>query len=175
MEPLQWFQRQAKKASSRTVQGEIELVLRELGWTDRAILAAGRTDRGVHASGQVISFDLDWKHTPDDLRAALNARLPEDVAALSVKEVAPRFHPRYDAVGRRYRYRIYSLDGRDPLKERFAWRVWPRPDLQKMQDAAACLLGTHDFAAFGSPPHSGDSTIRVCYQARWQSDGWFGL
>jgi len=67
------FQRQAEELKTRTVQAEVEKALRKLGWQDRSILAAGRTDTGVHASGQVIAFDLEWKHATENLLAALNA------------------------------------------------------------------------------------------------------
>ena len=72
------FQRQEPMA--RTVQGEVEKALRQLGWTAWTIYSAGRTDTGVHASGQVIAFDLDWGHSPEALCQALNANLPQDVA-----------------------------------------------------------------------------------------------
>jgi tRNA pseudouridine38-40 synthase len=160
------FQRQA---GDRTVQDVIEAALRELGWEGRAILYAGRTDSGVHASGQVIAFDLAWQHTSDDLRAALNARLPQSVAAREVLEARPDFHPRYDARARRYQYRLFCQESRSPLRERFAWRVWPQAAIERMQSVAACLVGTHDFAAFGSSPRAGGSTVRTVLSAGWRS------
>lgn len=166
------FQRQA---NARSVQGEVEAALLRIGWQGRSILAAGRTDTGVHASGQVIAFDLDWRHTPAELLAALNANLPSDVAARRVQEAKPGFHPRFDALSRRYRYQTFCQPVRDPLRERYAWRVWPPFDLARMQTAAAGLTGTHDFAAFGTPPRTGGSTIRTVAQAAWQPvppDGW---
>ncbi|RPI31941.1 MAG: tRNA pseudouridine(38-40) synthase TruA, partial [Chloroflexota bacterium] len=77
------FQRQA---GGRTVQDVVEEALRRIGWQDRVILAAGRTDTGVHARGQVIAFDLDWHHSPADLQRAINANLPADVAAREVHQ-----------------------------------------------------------------------------------------
>jgi tRNA pseudouridine38-40 synthase len=114
------FQRQSR---TRTVQGVVEAALGALGWTGRTIYSAGRTDTGVHAAGQVIAFDLEWKHSTLDLRQALNANLPEDVAAREVREVPPDFHPRYGALSRRYQYRILCSDVRDPLRERYVWRA----------------------------------------------------
>ena len=169
---FQGFQRQAKDSSiSRTVQAVVEAVLQQLGWQDRSILVAGRTDTGVHASGQVIAFNLDWKHSVDELRAALNALLPMDVAARSVNPVKADFHPRYGALARRYRYRIYCQAVRDPLRDRFAWRVWPAVETNRMEQAARHLIGTHDFASFGTPPRSGGSTIRSVSQAGWYMEG----
>jgi tRNA pseudouridine38-40 synthase len=167
------FQRQAKKVlhSQRTVQRVIEEALQCLGWQGRSILAAGRTDTGVHASGQVIAFDLEWAHPPERLQAALNASLPADVAVQAVQEVALDFHPRFDAKARRYCYRLFCQPVRDPLRERYAWRVWPGLDLQRMQEAATYLPGSHDFAAFGSSPRAGSSTVRNVLRAGWQEEG----
>jgi len=159
-----------RQKGARTVQGEVEKALARLNWQGSAILSAGRTDTGVHASGQVIAFELDWSHSAEELGRALNALLPVDVAARSVKETAPGFHPRYQARSRTYQYHIYCQQDRHPLKERFAWRVWPDVDLAKLQQAACLLVGSHDFAAFGNPPRPGGSTLRVVHQACWQAE-----
>jgi len=164
------FQRQAKSARSRTVQGVVESALQRLGWQGRSILSAGRTDTGVHAFGQVIAFNLDWDHPTEELQAALNATLPLDVVAREVHLVAPDFHPRYDALARRYRYRIFCQPARDPLRERYAWRVWPAAALESMQQAAAHLLGSHDFSSFGTPPRAGGATIREVFRAVWREE-----
>ncbi len=161
------FQRQA---AERTVQGEVEEALHRVGWTGGSILAAGRTDAGVHASGQVIAFDLAWAHTPAALLQALNANLPSDVAVRQVRVAGEDFHPRYHARARRYQYRIFSDSTRNPLRERFAWRVWPAPDLDRLNQAAAQLLGEHDFRAFGSPPKPGGVTVRRVQAATWQHE-----
>ncbi len=168
---FQGFQRQGKK---RTVQAEVEAALRRLNWQGRTILAAGRTDSGVHASGQVIAFDLDWAHPPDVLARALNAYLPKDVAVQSACLAADDFHPRYQARYRLYRYRLFCKAERNPLLERFAWRVWPPVEPDRLQAAAQLFIGTHDFAAFGSPPRPGGSTIRTVFHAFWeaQANGW---
>jgi tRNA pseudouridine38-40 synthase len=159
------FQRQAV---GRTIQAEIETALGRLGWTGRAVLGAGRTDTGVHAAGQVIAFDLDWGHGSADLFNALNANLPPDVAVKTLREAAPDFHPRFAAKARRYRYTIYNLPARSPLAARFAWHVWqPALNLEAMQAASRELLGTHDFAAFGSDPDEGENTVRTVTQAVW--------
>ncbi len=158
------FQRQAR---ARTVQGVVEDALRCIGWTGRSLLAAGRTDTGVHASGQVISFDLDWRHGLDDLQSALNGNLPQDVAAWRVSQVRQDFHPRFDALFRRYRYSLICQPVRDPLRERYAWRLWPAVDMAILQEAASFFTGTHDFAAFGTPPRAGSSTLRNVIEAVW--------
>ncbi len=162
------FQRQAQ---SRTVQREIETALRGLGWAGATILSAGRTDTGVHAAGQVIAFDLDWAHAPRDLCLALNAALPPDVSARTAGVAEEGFHPRFSAVGRRYQYRIYCQELRDPLKDRYAWRIWPAPEDLRLQAAAQAVIGTFDFAAFGAPPRPQGSTIRTVSQAVWRCEG----
>lgn len=162
------FQRQEPEA--RTVQGEIEAALRQLNWQGETILASGRTDTGVHAAGQVIAFDLDWKHSEEALERALNAHLPSDVAVSRVEQASADFHPRYDARFRTYVYHIYCEPARNPLRDRYAWRVWPAVDLTRLKEAAALLPGTHDFAALGTPPpRKGGSTQRTIYQARWHT------
>ncbi len=159
------FQRQGL---TRTVQLEVEAALRRLNWQGRAILSSGRTDTGVHASGQVIAFDLEWAHGTESLLRALNANLPFDVAVKAVEVVEPDFHPRYDARMRCYRYQVLFAPQRDPLQDRFVWRIWPPCEVERLQAAACLLHGTHDFAAFGTPPRPGGSTIRTVFQAGWQ-------
>jgi tRNA pseudouridine38-40 synthase len=159
------FQRQGR---SRTVQLEVETALRKLNWQGRAILSSGRTDSGVHAAGQVIAFDVEWTHGPQDLGRAMNANLPADVAVKSVEVAPPDFHPRFDAVSRCYQYHLLFAQERDPLKDRYAWRTWPPCEGKRLEEAARLLHGTHDFAAFGTPPRPGGSTIRMVFQAGWQ-------
>jgi tRNA pseudouridine38-40 synthase len=167
------FQRQSHAAGAkvRTVQSVVEAALRRLGWQDASILGAGRTDAGVHALGQVIAFDLAWRHSLEDLQAALNANLSPDIAVREVRTARPDFHPRYDAIARRYRYRIYCQHVRDPLGDRYAWRAWPAISLPGLQASACQLLGTHDFSSFGTPPRAGGSTVRSVYVANWRMDG----
>jgi len=164
------FQRQKKDAQSRTVQGVVEAALQRLGWQGPTLLFAGRTDTGVHATGQVIAFDLDWLHPLEALQAALNANLPPDVSVRAVGLAQPDFHPRYDALARRYRYRIFCEPVRNPLRERYAWRVWPSVEPERLWQATSWLPGEHDFAAFGTPPRAGGKTIRRVYRASWQED-----
>lgn len=167
------FQRQSHDhggMQASTVQYVVESALRQMGWCERSILAAGRTDAGVHASGQVVVFDLEWNHSPQELRAALDTRLPPDVSAVSAECVNDDFHPRYDAKARHYRYQIYCQEVRDPLRERFAWKVWPFVDVETLNRAAAHLCGTHDFSAFGTPPKIGGSTIRTVTVANWHTN-----
>lgn len=163
----QGFQRQA---NAPTIQGTFENALKKLIWDGPSILAAGRTDAGVHAKGQVLAFDLDWAHSSDDLKNALNAHLPPDIVVRDVKSVPSNFHPRFDAVTRKYQYLVLSQEIRDPFRERYSWRVWPTPELPLLQEASLHIIGDHDFAAFGTPPQPEGSTNRTITQASWIQD-----
>lgn len=161
------FQRQGE---ARTVQLVVEEALRKIGWQGKTIYAAGRTDTGVHASGQVIAFDLAWRHDLETLGKALNANLPEDVAAKQVELADELFHPRFRAGSRSYQYHIYAALLRDPFLDRKAWRIYPLLPLQPLNEAAALLIGKHDFAAFGAPLKPGGSTERIVFQAEWKQE-----
>jgi tRNA pseudouridine38-40 synthase len=151
----------------RTVEGEVQSALRNLGWQGRTLLSGGRTDAGVHAAGQVIAFDLAWRHPPEELQRALNAGLPADIACRGMKYAPADFHPRYGALRRCYRYRLILSGWPDPLEERYALRVWPAPDEAVMNAAADMLHGRKDFAAFGTAPRKGSHTVRTVLRAEW--------
>lgn len=165
------FQRQRSRARGISVQTAFEDALHKLGWQGKSIQAAGRTDTGVHAAGQIVAFDLNWNHAPDELRDALNAYLPFDLAVRQVDLVPEDFRPRNGVESRSYSYRLFCDPIRDPLQERCAWRVWPEVNLEILQQAADLLIGRHDFAAFGSPMQQGGSTVRKVFLARWLADG----
>lgn len=151
----------------RTVEGELRSALGSLGRSDEPLLAGGRTDAGVHAAGQVIAFDLGWRHTAAELQRALNALLPQDIACPELRSAADDFHPRYHALKRCYRYRVITGPWPDPLRERYALRVWPAPDVDAMAGAARDLPGKKDFGAFGSAPREGSHTVRTVFRAEW--------
>lgn len=159
------FQRQIP--AQPTVQSELERAIGHIADGEVKIVAAGRTDSGVHALGQVIAFNLKWPHGPDALRRAVNANLPADIALFSVDQVAPDFHPRYDAQKRTYHYYLYNRPGRSPLRRLYAWHVPQTLDLNAMNRAAQVLVGVHDFATFGQPTQ-GESTTRRVFKAEWQ-------
>jgi tRNA pseudouridine38-40 synthase len=153
-----------------TVQGVLEEALRAVGWTGASLQAAGRTDAGVHARGQVIAYDLAWRHPAETLSRALNANLPADVAVRRTELAGEGFHPRFSARRRTYSYRLLVDAWPDPLAERFAWRLWPGPDLEGMRGEARALIGRHDFAAFGQAPIPGGHTWRQVFQAEWRAE-----
>jgi tRNA pseudouridine38-40 synthase len=165
------FHGSQKQRDDRTVQGEFETALQKLDWTGKSTLLAGRTDAGVHASGQVAVFDHHWNHTEGTLLRALNAVLPRDIRVIELETVEGDFHPRYDAVQRRYRYTLEVSPVQDPMFRLYAWHVWPRPDLQRMVEASQLLVGIHDFAALGSALSPNGSTIREVDEAIWRESG----
>jgi len=129
--------------------------------------AAGRTDAGVHALGQVVAVNLGANIPVNRIPHALNRHLPPDVAVVSAAEVVPCFHPRFDAKSKTYAYSFYGWDGkpRHPLLDRHALYVPGRLDLGAMDLAAAALLGRHDFSAFqdvGRPVKDATRDVTVC-------------
>lgn len=132
----------------RTVQGELESALRRLGGLGASSTFAGRTDRGVHAFGQVVAVTFpEWRATAGELERALAARLPGDIAARQVIESDHAFNPRFDAAWREYRYWL-APGVASPFLGRYAWLLRDGLNSVRMNQAAASLLGTHDFASF---------------------------
>ena len=134
-----------------TVQEQIENTIESLTAETVRIKAAGRTDAGVHALGQVVAFDTDAPYAPETVRDALNARLPGDIAVRSVYRVRPDFDPRRDAVSRLYRYTLLVSGVRSPLARRWSHRVRGPLDLESMTQAATLMEGVHDFVNFAGP------------------------
>ena len=142
---------------ARSVQGEIEAALRSVCGAEVRVVGAGRTDAGVHATGQSAHFDLDTRLGPLELRQALNAVLPQDLALLDLRCAPSDFHARHDALGKEYVYRILNRPVASPERRRTTWHLRSRLDLDAMREASELLLGEHDFAAFrgahgGAPP-----------------------
>jgi tRNA pseudouridine38-40 synthase len=144
----------------RTAMGVLTDAIHAVTAETPALTAAGRTDSGAHAHGQVVGCTLEREWAPDPLRRALNAALPADLAVRSAAVVPEGFNARRDAVERTYRYLIVCRDERSPVTRRTAWTVRGPLDVDAMSAAAAGLVGTHDFAAFGSSPRDGGSTVR---------------
>jgi tRNA pseudouridine38-40 synthase len=145
------FQRQPA-ARGPTVQGALETAVARVAGEAVSVEAAGRTDSGVHASGQVVNFHVPPRHDVVTWQRALNALLPSDVAVAAVREVAGDFRARWSAVSRSYRYRILCRPVRAPLRERYVWRLPRSLDVAAMAAAAELLLGERDFGTFGSSP-----------------------
>ena len=162
----QGFQRQPPPTA--TIQAAVERAICQVARQPAGIVAAGRTDAGVHAAGQAIAFDVEWKHEDDDLLRAINSQLPPDIALRELWRQAG-FHPRYDARWRQYAYRIATPTARNPLLNRHVWQIVGQSlDLARMNLAAEICLGEHDFAAFGTPPQAGSkNTVRQVFLSNW--------
>lgn len=132
----------------RTVQGEVERALTEITQERVRIHGASRTDAGVHATGQVASFETSSRIDAHGMKKALNAVIAPDVAVVACDEVAPGFHARFDATGKHYRYRIANRFEPLPLERRTALHVREDLDVSAMNDAAQAVLGEHDFRGF---------------------------
>jgi tRNA pseudouridine38-40 synthase len=154
----------------RSVQGELEMALAEVEGTRVVVHAAGRTDAGVHALGQVASFRLANPILPADLFRALNAKLPEDVRILSLEEAAPGFNARFDARSKVYRYRISNTRVMSPFQRRYAWHISRALDLEAMRSAARALVGKHDFASFRAIGGSAKTSVRTVMRSEWSEE-----
>ncbi len=155
-----------KQLTGPSIQQELERAIRLISGEERTVIGAGRTDSGVHATGQVVAFDLEWPHGPKTLWRALNANLPADIAAVRLSETKEDFHPRFDAIKRTYNYYIYNEPVRSPLYRRTSWHVSQQLDIGRMNLAASAIVGEHDFATFGRPPQ-GNNSVRQVFQAEW--------
>ena len=149
------------QANGPTIQAEIESALKQVTGADIRVTASGRTDAGVHALGQVASFDSATEHSTETLQRALNSHLPVDIRVLSVEEAPVGFHAIRDAVSKRYRYFIQDGGVRDPFLRGWAWYMPQKLDDWNMQDAATELVGEHDFATYQSSGSPRSSTVRT--------------
>lgn len=163
------WQRQEKH---RSVQGEVERALERLHKAPIPLFGSGRTDSGVHAAGQVAHFHSTIASIPaEKYVVALNALLPRDVRVLEAREASPDFHARFDAKARTYRY--FLMCGRPALAHelRYAWQLWHRPDVGRLNAMAAALLGEIDCSTFATPKDPSESRHRHISHARFQPEG----
>jgi len=155
----------------RTVQGVLQELLLRIAEEPIVVEFAGRTDAGVHAEGQVISFETGWRHEPQALQRAMNSLAPADVAVREAEVVPSTFHARHSARQRWYRYTVQTGRAPRPLLARTSHFFPHTLDLDAMNAAAAELLGTHDFLAFGDVPGGRESSVRRLDQAEARRDG----
>jgi tRNA pseudouridine38-40 synthase len=161
----------ARQPGLRTVESVVRDALGKVFPRWHGLAVAGRTDTGVHATGQVASVDAEGGPPPEQAAEALSAALPEDVAVVTVEEAPPDFHARFSAHSRSYRYRVLCRRTRVPLESRRAlW--WPRGvDLDALAAAVATLPGEHDFRAFTPTETQHDVFVRNVLAARWEHAG----
>lgn len=157
----------------RTVGGELEAALERVLGAPIRVTPAGRTDSGVHARGQVASFETNSKLPSADLKRALNALIGQDVVVREVCDGPPGFDARRSARARRYGYAIWNGPDRNVWQRRWMGHVQSELDLEAMDCACQALVGKHDFAAFRThqaQDEPGRETIREVYAASWRRD-----
>ncbi len=157
------FQLQGKKP---TIQKALEAALLSLTGDNIRVVTASRTDAGVHARAQVVSFRTTSQHPPETFMKGLNYYLPDDIAVKNAYRVRNDFDVRRQAVSREYDYLILNSQTRSPLRDRFCYLVPGELDEAAMNEAAGLLLGTHDFASFVNNKEAAlKSTVRNMYRA----------
>lgn len=150
-----------RQDGQRTVQGVVEETIRTVIGESVFVRAAGRTDAGVHADAQVVSFDLAQPMPAHGLLRGLNSILPPDVALLEVAEAAPDFDARFSARGKVYRYTVWNHFVRSPRRARTSWHVRQLLDMDAIRTTAALLVGDHDFRGFRASDCDRRTTRRV--------------
>lgn len=154
-----------------TIQEAVETALYRLTQQRVSVIGAGRTDSGVHALGQVASFRIERVRTPREWIRGLNAWLPEDIAVRSAALVSDEFHARYAARGKLYEYRILNRGERPALDRAYLWHVHKPLDLALMEQAAAHLIGAHDFSSFEGTLTDNEDPVCDLRQLSLRRDG----
>lgn len=165
------FRGWARQPGERTVEGEVRTALSTVFRSFDELAVAGRTDTGVHALANVVSVDVDGGPRLERAAEALNTALPEDVAVVRAEEAAPDFHARFSARSRSYRYRVWRGRERSPFEVRRSLWHPNGLDVQKLDTAAAMVIGEHDFRAFTPTDTLHEGFVRVVEDARWHARG----
>ncbi|MEK7870165.1 MAG: tRNA pseudouridine(38-40) synthase TruA, partial [Nitrospirota bacterium] len=148
-----------RQLNQPTVQEAVETAIKNMTQQTISVVAAGRTDAGVHALGQVVSFRIDRDMTAYEWTMALNAHLPPDISVRAVDFPAAEFHARYHAKGKLYQYRILNRSPRPALDRQLIWHVYKPLDDAAMNQAALYLIGSHDFSSFQTQPTENEDPI----------------
>src|SRR5690242_352444 len=164
-----------RQASGTSIQTLLEDALAPIAKTRVTVHGAGRTDAGVHATGQVASATLSTTLDAAVLARALNAVLPVDVRVTSVEDVPADFHARFDATGKTYDYRIINAPFVSPFVARYVWHVPQRLNQDGMKKASTYLVGRHDFAAFQGAGSDVDSSERTIRSIEWEGGAAFDV
>jgi tRNA pseudouridine38-40 synthase len=151
------------QTGQRTLQDTLEQTLVKITGQFSRATASGRTDAGVHALAQIVSFETESTMPSEVLWRALNAELPYDMSALTVEDAPAGFHAQRGAKRKRYRYMICDHRVRDVFRRRYAWQLFNRLDIPAMQRAAQSLIGTHDFISFQSSGSERETTERTVF------------
>lgn len=157
--------------TQKTIQGKLEQLLTRLEGEAVEVHGAGRTDKGVHAKGQVMNCHLKQSWDEQELLKQMNHYLPEDIAVLSVEEVEPRFHARLWATGKEYHYSINMSEIPVVFGRQYIYQYGKGLDLEAMRACVPYLVGTHDFRSFCSNPRMKKSTVRQIYDIQLAVEG----
>lgn len=152
-----------KQPNGLAVEEVLNRALSELTGENIEVIGASRTDSGVHSMGNVAVFDTESRIPGDKFSYAVNQRLPEDIVVRESSEVAADFHPRYASCKKTYEYRIYNANHPNPLNSRYTYFVHAKLDAEAMKQAAAYIVGEHDFASFCSQGAQVKTTVRTVY------------
>ena len=160
-----------KQKDILTVQGVVEEVLAKLCGEAVVTAGSGRTDAGVHALAQTLTFTTNGRIPCANMVRAAASLLPADIVLVSAEEVAEGFHARFSARWKTYEYKLLVNEHDNPFMVRYAWQLREQLDVKAMNEAAQLLLGTHDFSAFRSTGSVDSSPIKTIYAAQWQQCG----
>lgn len=152
-----------RQSNARTVQGQIERAIAKVMKQEITIHGSGRTDAGVHALGQVASFETDCTIPVDRISIALNSYLPDDIVIKRAEEMSSSFHARYSVKKKRYIYKIYNDKIRDPLCANYSYFYHKKVDINKLIESSKYFIGEHDFRGFMSRGSSINNTVRTIY------------
>ena len=158
--------------SAPTIQGKMEEAIERLTGEPSRVMAASRTDTGVHAKGQVVSFQTKSSHPTQTFIDGLNFYLPRDIAVKASYRIGNAFNVRRDAISREYDYYIFNSPNRSPMKESYSYRVAISLNIEAMNQACQALVGEHDFASFATRNGARmENTVRTVYRAEVKRNG----
>lgn len=162
---------QIQRSTDNTIQGKLSAVLSKMTGSMVEVHGSGRTDAGVHARGQVASFEIDGNYSPAEILAYLNRYLPDDIAVLTVDRADSRFHARLSCRQKTYRYRIHTSIVPDVFNRKYVYTYLDKPlNVGLMRRAAEQLIGKHDFKAFCGNPHFKKSSVRTIISININAD-----
>lgn len=170
-----YFGWEHQQETDMTIQGRLESVLTRLAGRDPSdpltVIGAGRTDAGVHARAMTCNVLLDTQMSEEEVQAYMNRYLPEDISVNSVRVCADRFHSRFMAKGKTYRYTCWYGSSKPVFDRKYVYVLEKAPDVEKMREAALYMTGMHDYRSFCGNPKMKKSTIRVVDTIRIETSG----
>jgi len=162
---------QKQTSPDYTIQGKLEALLGKLFGEPVQVYGSGRTDAGVHAMGQAVNFHTESRMPLPEMLSAINHYLPDDIAAVEIREMPERFHSRLHAKGKCYCYQVLTGTVPDVFRRRYALEIEEKLDVEAMRKAASWLVGEHDFKSFTSAKKGKKSTIRRLDEIRIEESG----